>query len=160
MQSKQDLEDWYNIPDQWGYFTNEEDTKRRDFILSMFEVGHYYQRTLDIGCGEGFITHKIPSNVIHGLDLSNKAMQRLPSNVIGVNEPSGKYDLVISTGTLYPQYDHQSIYNMIMASASQHILISGISDWLIEYNFGTIIKSINFNYREYTQKTTLYAINS
>ena len=60
MQTQQELEDWYAKPDQWGYFTNPEDSKRRDLLLSMFDCGYYYQRALDVGCGEGFITQQIP----------------------------------------------------------------------------------------------------
>jgi hypothetical protein len=47
---------------------------------------------------------------------------------------------------------------MIMKCSSKHILISGIAEWLIDYDFGESIKTINFNYREFTQRTTLYKI--
>ena len=158
MQTKQELEDWYDSPDRWGYFSNPEDFKRRDFILGLLEDEQLYKRALDIGCGEGFITEKLPAAEIYGLDLSDNAMSRLPQIVKAVTTPEGKFDLVISTGTLYPQYDHKAIYDMIMKCSSKHILISGIAEWLIDYDFGEPIKTINFNYREYTQRTTLYKI--
>ena len=84
---------------------------------------------------------------------------RFPANVIPVKEPIGKYDLVISTGTLYQQYDHEAIYKTIIEAASHHILIGGIKDWLIDYNFGKVIKTIEFPYREFIQKMTLYEIS-
>ena len=161
MQSKQELEDWYEEPDKWGYFSNEYDEMRLQKILFMLGWGKKrYDRVLDIGCGEGFVTQHLPSNTIHGLDISNNATSRLPSNVLAVSSPEGKYDLVVSTGTLYQQYDHEAIYNLIMESASQYILIGGISDWLIEKEFGAEIQKIHFPYRQFTQKLSLYAVET
>ena len=156
MQTKQELEDWYAKPDQWGYFTNPEDEKRRTLLLSMLDCGYYYQRALDIGCGEGYITEKIPAHTIHGLDLATNALARLPKNVMPVQKPHGQYDLVVSTGTLYAQYDHKAIYECIMDTAKEHILISGIGAWLIPYDFGHPFRHIKFPYREFEQHATLY----
>ena len=50
-------------------------------------------------------------------------------------------------------------YNIIMESASHHILIGGIKDWLVNYNFGKQIKTIEFPYREFTQKMTIYEVS-
>jgi len=157
MQTKQELEDWYEKPDQWGYFSNPEDEKRRTLLLSMLDCGYYYERALDVGCGEGFITKEIPAYTIHGLDLSKNALSRLPRNVTPVDAPIGQYDLVVSTGTLYAQYDHKAIYETIMAAAADHILISGIGEWLIPYDFGHAVRTIKFPYRDYEQHATLYA---
>lgn len=159
MQSKQELEDWYSEPDRWGYFNNPEDQKRLEKTLFMLGWGKkQYKRAIDIGCGEGFITHHLPADEIHGLDLSDNALTRLPQNVKAVKEPIGKYDLVISTGTLYAQYDHEAIYKMIMSCASEYILIAGISDWIINKEFGKQIQMSVFPYREFTQKMTLYHV--
>jgi len=97
--------------------------------------------------------------MISGIELSDTAKARFPANVVPIKEPIGQYDLVISTGTLYEQYDHKSIYDIIMESASHHILIGGIKDWLINYDFGKEIKTIEFPYREFIQKITLYEIS-
>ncbi len=87
MQSKQELEDWYSQPDRWGYFNNPEDTKRLEKILFMLGWGKsHYKRAIDIGCGEGFVTTFLPADEIHGLDLSDNALARLPQNVIPVIE--------------------------------------------------------------------------
>lgn len=159
MQSKQELEDWYSQPDRWGYFNNPEDTKRLEKILFMLGWGKsQYKKAIDIGCGEGFITQHIPADIIHGLDLSDNALTRLPKNVEAVKEPQGKYDLVISTGTLYAQYDHEAIYQLILSCASEYILIAGISDWIINKDFGKQIQMCVFPYREFTQKMTLYHV--
>lgn len=161
MQSKEDLDYWYSAKDPWGYFDNPEDEKRLKKILYMLGWGKKeYEKALDIGCGEGFITQHIPAKIIHGLDISDNATSRLPSNVTSIKEIESKYDLVISTGTLYQQYDHEAIYNLIMRAASQYILIGGISDWLINKNFGKQIQFMVFPYREYTQKLTLYELET
>lgn len=160
MQSKQELEDWYSEPDRWGYFNNPEDANRLKQIIYLLGWGQSrYKKALDIGCGEGFITSHLPSDVIHGLDLSDNALKRLPPNVKGVSEPKGKYDLVVSTGTLYKQYDHERINQLIRDSASKYVLIGGISDWLIDYSYGRQVQFHCFRYREFTQKLTLYDIS-
>ena len=161
MQSKQELEDWYSEPDRWGYFSNPEDAERLSKVMFMLGWGkRFYDRAIDIGCGEGFITKHLPAGIIHGIDLSNNALNRLPPNVQPVAEPQGKYDLVVSTGTLYQQYDHEAMYQQIMSCASQYILIGGISEWLIDKNFGRQIQTIIFRYREFNQKMTLYHVET
>lgn len=157
MQTKEDLESWYDSTDPWGYETNKDDAYRLKKLLSLLEKK--YHKAIDIGAGEGFVAKHLPADMISGIELSETAKLRFPANVIPIKEPIGKYDLVISTGTLYQQYDHQAIYKTIMESASHHILIGGIKDWLINYNFGKEIKTIEFPYREFIQKMTLYEIS-
>lgn len=156
MQTKEELELWYKDKDPWGYETNPDDKIRRRNILSMM---FYYERALDIGAGEGFVTTKIPADEIHGIEISDAAAERFPQNVKRVYEPEGKYDLVMTTGTLYEQYDHKQIVDWIHQSASRHVLISGIKDWLLPYTFGKVLMHKEFPYREYTQSLTLYAIS-
>jgi tRNA G46 methylase TrmB len=155
MQSKEELENWYLTEDPWGYKINLDDLHRKNKILSILDN---YETALDIGCGEGFVTTHLPATKIFGIELSDNASLRLPKNVNRLNEPSGKYELVITTGTLYQQYNHQQITQWIKESASHHILVGGIKDWIIWSDFGKIIKEIEFQYREYTQIVRLYEI--
>jgi hypothetical protein len=117
-----------------------------------------YTTALDIGCGEGFITKDIKSKEIFGIELSDNASLRLPLNVTRLLEPNDKYDLVMSTGTLYQQYDHKLISEWIMKSSKNHILVGGIKDWMIWSDFGKIINELEFKYREYTQIIRLYEV--
>jgi len=158
MQSKEELEQWYVNPDPWAYKTTEDDAIRKQKILSLLK-GHYI-RAIDIGCGEGFLTSELPAIRIDGIELSDYAASRLPYNVRRVHEPDGKYDLVVTTGTLYKQYNHKQIYDWIMSCSSRHILIAGIKDWLQPYNFGTPLAIQEFKYREYVQSVTLYEISA
>ena len=97
IQTKEELENWYNNPDPWLYEATPDDKKRKDLILSLLD---HYDTALDIGCGEGFITKDIPANKIYGIELSDNASSRLPNNVNRLLKPEGKYDLVMTTGTL------------------------------------------------------------
>jgi len=157
MQTKEELENWYLREDPWKYKTTEDDYFRKEKILSLLEK---YDKALDIGCGEGFITKDLPANKIFGIELSDNASLRLPSNISRLIQPAGTYDLVMTTGTLYQQYNHQQITNWIKQSSSHHILVGGIKDWMIWSDFGKIINEIEFQYREYTQIIRLYEITA
>ncbi len=157
MQSKEELESWYSTEDPWQYKTTPDDLYRKDRILSLLET---YDTVLDIGCGEGFVTTDLPAKKIYGIELSDNASLRLPSNVNRLLQPYGKYDLVMTTGTLYQQYNYQQITQWINESASHHILVGGIKDWMIWSDFGKVIKEIEFQYREYTQIVRLYEITT
>ena len=162
MQTKQEIEDWYKIPDRWQYFQSEEDAKRREIILGM--LPKTYNNALDIGAGECFIAQKLPAQNIYGIEWSDTAASRFPENVTRIDQPrcDTNYDLVITTGTLYPQYDHKQIYGWILESASEHILVAGIKDWLIDYPFEKwckVVDRMEFPYLNFTQSVTLYQIN-
>lgn len=157
MQSKDELENWYKTEDPWKYKITEDDKIRLENILS-FLAPTLYEKVLDIGCGEGFVTKDLPAKQIYGIEISDNAALRLPKNVTRLNEPISKYDLVCTTGTLYSQYNHTQIYEWVVKSSSKHIFIAGIEDWLIDYDFGKLIKEKQFKYREYTQVFRLYEI--
>lgn len=158
MQSKQELENWYRSPDPWQYETTQDDLYRKDQIIQMLPMR--YERAIDIGCGEGFVTRDLPANDIHGIEISDLAASRLPWNVKRVHEPEGLYDLVMTTGTLYTQYNHEQIVEWIKKCSCRHILIAGIKDWLMPYTFGNVISRNEFKYRQYTQLVILYEISA
>lgn len=158
MQTKEELEQWYINPDPWFYKKTIDDEIRKNLILDFLPLK--YQRALDIGCGEGFITTDLPAIEIHGIEISDTAASRFPWNVKRVIQPEGLYDLAITTGTLYEQYDHKQIYSWIKSSACRHILIAGIRDWLIDYDFGKLVNQKEFQYREYIQRVMLYEVGS
>jgi hypothetical protein len=159
MQTKQELEDWYDVPDRWNYFQSNDDKIRKDKIMGMLPCT--YDNALDVGCGECFIAKDLPAKNIFGIELSDMASSRFPENVTRIYKPSPeiKYDLVISTGTMYSQYDHNLMYSFIMEAASKHILIAGIKDWIIEKDYGKLLNRIEFPYMHFTQIVSLYEIN-
>ncbi len=154
-QKKWEIEDWYKISDPWSYKSTHDDIVRKARILAMLDS---YDNALDIGCGEGFVTKDIPAKNIFGLDISDNATLRLPPNVKRVIVPEIKYDLVMSTGTLYKQYDHETMSKWIKDHSSRHVLVGGIKDWIIWSDFGNIVDEIEFKYRQYTQIIRLYEV--
>lgn len=158
MQSKEELENWYKFPDPWAYETTQDDLDRKEKIISMLPIR--YQRAIDIGCGEGFVTRDLPATEIHGIEISDLAAGRLPWNVKRVHAPEGLYDLVITTGTLYAQYNHEQIVEWIKKCSCRHILIAGIKDWLMPYSFGNVISRTEFPYRQYIQSVILYEVSA
>lgn len=135
MQSKQEIEDSYRNPDPWGYRTNPLDRTRKQFIIGiakLFVPGNgYFQRAIDIACGEGFITEDLPAGVVHGIELSDTAASRFHPSVTRVERPVGTYDLVVATGCLYGHYDWHGIVQQIEQAKSPGgiILVSNIEAW-------------------------------
>lgn len=158
-QSKQDLEDWYNIKDPWGYSSNSDDLNRKRMILDALNPYAPFKRALDIGCGEGFITKDLPAKQIEGIEISDNAASRLPEKVKRVVNPSGQYDLIICTGMLYDQYDHHSFLSWIKSHIEPKgtVLTCNIKDWEVntlpsDYQ----VHQFEFPYRTYTQILRVY----
>lgn len=166
MQSKQEIEDSYKTPDPWGYQNSNEDNKRKDYLLGLIDVigGEAdHETAIDICCGEGWITQDLPALTIHGLELSDTAASRFPANVKRVLAPEkGFYDLVLSTGCLYPHYDWEQIVHYINKASKPGSLIvtSNIEAW--EYANavckieGREIFSARFPYNEHYQKVRMF----
>jgi len=154
MQTKQELEDWYEDSDPWNYQQDPDDLYRKNFYMAVLEdVGPVFSRALDIGAGEGWITKDLPAIEKHAFEISDAAAKRLPDGVERVTEIDSKYDLVIATGVLYEQYNHAMMADLIHEAASDThetlVMVAGIKSWLKPYSFGTRIRHFEIQYREY-----------
>ncbi len=158
MQEKSSLEDWYKEEDPWGYRKNPDDIRRKEIILSKLRGFGQFDRALDIGAGEGFITEGLLASTIHAIEWSDNASERLPEIVERVEKPEGEYDLVIATGVLYPQYDWKTIHKWIKESASDIILTCSIKEWEIPLEGFKIVHEEEFEYGDYTQTLKLYEV--
>lgn len=172
MQKIEEIEKHYLTPDPWGYKTNPEDQKRKERILNALEKVRpgIFHRVLDIGCGEAWLTQFLPAVHKHGYELSDNAAKRFPSQVLRTIEPTGLYDLVVTTGTLYSHYDYKKFYRIISEHSSETILTCAIRDWergemsdpeFHERELGAIqIYEEEFPYmiegREHTQKLRIF----
>jgi len=156
MQSKEEIERESEIEDHWGYETNEWDTLRKNKILS--KLTKQYERALDIGCHEGFITRDLPAKIKEGYELSDNAAKRLPSTILRVTEPSGEYDLIVATGIMYGHYDFRKFLDIIKKHAKGTVLLSNIKAWEVPEvaELGTPIHVEEYPYREYTQIMRIY----
>ena len=161
MQTKDELEQWYEKPDPWGYETNPDDLKRKKKILAAL-FPWQFKRALDIGAGEGWITKDLPAGVIEALELSETAARRIPSSVNVVSKPTGKYDLIILTGVMYKQYDYKAMGEIIEDHIAEGgtILSCHIEDWLMPLDIdgvdAKLVRSERFPYREYTELLEVY----
>lgn len=132
IQPYEEIESFYEKPDPWGYKTRPDDIVRRDIMLELIPKEINYVTTLDIGCGEGFITEELPGSFVTGVDISKNAIARAKGNervsyqVKNINDwdiEERKYDLVTCSGVLYPHYITDATLQKII-KATNKILIS------------------------------------
>ena len=100
MQTKEELEHWYAVSDPWLYRQTLDDQIRKDLILDFLPLK--YQRALDIGCGEGFVTTDLPAIDIHGIEnhkfetiielegIDRKQLEYIESSFIQAVKETGK----------------------------------------------------------------------
>lgn len=156
MQSKEEIERESETKDHWGYETNEWDLIRKNKILSL--LPKQYERALDIGCHEGFITRDLPAKIKEGYELSDNAAKRLPEGVLRVTEPSGEYDLIVATGIMYSHYNFRKFLDIIKKHTKGTVLLSNIKAWEVPEvaELGNPIHVEEYPYREYTQIMRIY----
>lgn len=158
MQTKDELEKWWATPDAWGYETHPDDQIRKDHILDALDPFGRFETALDIGCGEGFITRDLPAVRKYGIELSDAAASRLPEGIERISKPVGRYKLIVCTGMLYQQYDHELFNYWMKKHVGSIILTCNIKEW--EINTLPEDKQIfkeEFPYREFTQILRIYS---
>lgn len=160
MQSKEELEKFYEKKDPWGYQNNIEDIKRKDFILDTLEIykpKDGFSKALDLGAGEGWITKDLPAKEIYGYDISEKAMSRFPKNVKVWDMEWGKFEIILATGILYKQYNFKWFLDKIRKHAIGKVLTCNIASWEInDLPKELIIYETKFSYRQYTEHLVVY----
>ncbi len=164
VQTKEDLESWYENEDPWFYRTTIDDHVRREIIIGILKtVCGFSERALDLGAGEGFITEKLPAADISAYDISSTALTRLSPGIRRCESPAGIYGLVVATGVLYQQYDWRLLTDLMHKHASEFILTCSIKEWEVPEAISRIpgkeIFMAEFPYRnEYVQKLRVFHI--
>lgn len=172
LQPLNELEKFYQQNDPWHYESTPDDKRRKEIILSEIP-NKVYKNVLDIGCGHGFITRDLPGERILGVDISFNAIEQAKlyqssrlnfaqSSVFDIfNKTKQKYDLIVITGVLYPQYIGKA-YNLIYSIIDRLMLDDGIllschiNQWY-ECRFPYLmVEYYLFQYREYTQRLEVY----
>lgn len=172
IQSKEELNEWYKTPDPWEYENDSDDKKRKQILLS--EIPDIrYKDVLDIGCGNGFITVDLPGDKIIGADISENAVDFAnknntkqhvsfeSANIFDLTAWDRKFDMILITGVLYPQYIGSSsklIYLIIDKLLNKNgILVSvHINDWYncrFPYN---LMRENFYPYRQYLHRLEVY----
>lgn len=166
MQDPKEIEEHYKNPDPWGYKTNPEDKIRKAHILSLIEAHAekfrkgqtLFERAVDIGAGEGWITEALPAKEIFGYEISDTAASRFPENVKRVLAFEGKYDLILATGVMYDHYDVPSFIKMIKEHARGLVVLVNIKAWespLLRELGGTIYEE-DFPYCDFIEHVRVY----
>jgi len=155
MQTKSELEIWYQTPDQWGYFNNPEDKKRRQKILNVLKPYGQFKTALDIGAGEGFITRVLPAEKIFFQEISDLASSRQPEEFERVSfQTTLTFDLVVATGVFYQQYDYEEMQEFALRTLKKGgiLLTVHIESWEIPIHSHELeqIHIESYPYREYT----------
>lgn len=173
IQEKEALEQWHETEDPWGYNENKDDVLRKEILLAEIP-DKKYKKVLDIGCGQGFITKDLPGEEVYGIDISQAAIDFANktgrSNLIFKQGSiydidklfDFKFDLIIITGVLYPQYIGKSsslIYLLIdKILENKGVLVSvHINDWYNAQFPYLKTKQLFYNYRKYTHNLETYS---
>lgn len=172
IQSAETLDNWYRIDDPWNYESHPDDALRKNTLLAELP-SRQYQRVLDIGCGQGFITRDLPGIEVIGVDISAKAIAQAQRHasprlhfVQGAifdlsSKVQGPFDLILVTGVLYPQYIGHAlttVYRDLTALLGEDGLLMSvhIDDWC-QARFPMLrIREHFYPYREYLHRLELY----
>ena len=160
MQTKQDLEKWYKDEDPWGYFDNPQDKDRRKKIIEVLNP-YNFQKALDIGAGEGFITRILPAKEIYFQEISDTASNRHPKTHKRVHfNTKETFDLVVATGVFYKQYDWEEMHDFALRTLQKGgiLLTVHIDSWEIPIPNENLIliHDEKYPYREYAHKLKIY----
>jgi SAM-dependent methyltransferase len=121
IQSVEELEKFYSKADPWDYDDTLDDAERKARLLALLPQ-QTFSRTLDIGCGNGFVTVELPGEEVVGVDISANAIRfareradlrpdasRFSFQAASIFELAdfsdpGAFDLIVLTGVIYGQY--------------------------------------------------------
>lgn len=176
-QRPEELDAFYERPDPWGYRTHPDDERRRMELLAILPRREH-RRCLDIGCGDGFVTHALPAREVVGIDASEKAVQWARQNNAGKADAArfrfenlslfdprvralGRFDLVVITGVLYEQYIGKG--RAVVRCLVDDLLEDGgtlvschIREWSpLRFPYGLLDMTL-YPYREYAHQLEAY----
>ena len=177
LQNGDELNAFYADADPWGYRRHPDDERRRLELLSVLPRRHY-DRSLDIGCGNGFITFSLPGAEVVGIDISSKAIDWARSSAQGEPRPErfrfesrslfepevralGRFDLVVITGVLYEQYIGRGA--SVVRCLVDDLLVDGgilaschIREWSSSRFPYSLLDTTLYPYRDYTHQLEVF----
>ncbi len=157
-QTEEQLNEFYTTPDPWGYQTHPDDTMRKQAILGTLAKYGEFDKGLDLGAGEGWITADLPAKVKCGYELSDVAASRFPKGVKRVKKLSGKYDLIVACGVLYKEYEVEALLEAIKKHAGRIVLTCNIEGLEVNTLDFKVLEEFTFPYREYVEHLVIYEV--
>lgn len=176
IQSKHDLEEWYKQDDPWAYETTFDDQKRKQVLLNELP-DRKYKNVLDIGCGHGFVTRDLPGKKITGIDISEQAVKQATAYAKKKNLDhisyratdlfalprllKQKFDLIIITGVMYPQYigtSNQLVYVLMDELLEKNGVLATVhvDEWYTARFPFLQIKEYFYHYRQFEHRLEVY----
>lgn len=180
---KQQMNQMHGKLDPYGVKTDPADANRKGMILEVLQAiigtrrdGQIFNRALDIGCSEGWMTVDLPAEEIVGYDISDVAISRAytehvpdahevpPDKLRFTCNPNegieGKFDLIIAAGVLVDTYDHAGIFALINKHASGIVItcqtdkteIPGVEEAIAANQ----VEVFEFPYREHKQRLRVF----
>lgn len=168
------LEEWHEREDPWSYESSAEDAKRKEVLLTELPDLEYAS-TLEIGCGQGFLTRDLPGKQVVGIDVSAAAIRRAretadvrisyqEGSIFQLRElfPSRRFDLIVVAGVLYPQYVGRAL-NLVYDEVREVLAPGGIlasvhiDSWYRARFPLLLLKTHFYDYREHTHRLEIYA---
>jgi len=161
------IDKFYQKSDPWNYQTTPDDRERKAKILAAL-ANHKFNRALDIGCGEGWITQDLPAAAIMGIDVASAAVRRAVLSgargdyrVCNVNRdplPDGEFDLLVATCSLYDWYVLPEAIPKIIAKLSQGgwLVSCHIQGWPVAHIDLPVVYREEFPYRRFRQELVIY----
>ena len=175
LQPVEEIEKWFEKTDPWGYEDHPSDQQRRALLLSVLPKKSY-RKILDIGCGDGFITSRLPGEEVIGVDISENAIQQARDKYKKLSHISFEtaslfelpesgwdqtFDLIVLTGVLYPQYTAEGdmlAFTIIddLLEPGGHLVSGHIDEWYrFRFPYLTLHREY-YSYREYSHVLEVY----
>ena len=177
IQTAEELDEFYASSDPWEYDHTGDDHRRKRELLALLPR-RSYGRTLDIGCGNGFLTGDLPGDQVLGVDISRRAIEwareravseavddRLLFEVASLFDLNpdrhGTFDLIVITGVLYSQYIGKGapLVRILIDSLLRErgiLACCHIADWQPLRFAYTVLDTILYPYREFTHRLEVY----
>ena len=133
MRAKEDWEKWYAQPNPWGSEGTEKDSVRIEILLERLKYARF-DRMLDLGCGEGFMTNAIAtvSRNVQAFDISALAVERARARFPSIDFQQGElFDVIVRPDVRATPFDFvvvSEVLYYLQTDEERRAAVSGIAE--------------------------------